>query len=61
MLFDDDQSYTAFKSSCKLSQSVKSHTPEYSLVVVGFEGVEGYWVKSITGLSQKLRGPKSNT
>ena len=32
MLFDDAQSYTAFKSSCRLSQSVTSHTPEYRLV-----------------------------
>ena len=32
MLFDDAQSYTAFKSSCRLSQSVTSPTPEYSLV-----------------------------
>ena len=32
MLFDDAQSYTAFKSSCRLSQSVASPTPEYSLV-----------------------------
>ena len=31
MLFDDTQSYTAFKSSCRLSQSVTSHTPEYRL------------------------------
>ena len=29
MLFDDAQSYTAFKSSCRLSQSVTSHTPEF--------------------------------
>ena len=33
MLFDDDQSYTAFKSGCRLSQSVTSLTPEYSLVL----------------------------
>ena len=33
MLFDDAQSYTALKSSCRLSQSVTSHTPEYSLVL----------------------------
>ena len=33
MLFDDTQSYTAFKSSCRLSQSVTSPTPEYSLVL----------------------------
>ena len=32
MLFDDAQSYTAFMSSCRLSQSVTSPTPEYSLV-----------------------------
>ena len=33
MLFDDAQSYTAFKSSCRVSQSsVTSPTPEYSLV-----------------------------
>ena len=32
MLFDNAQSYTAFKSSCRLSQSVTSPTPEYSLV-----------------------------
>ena len=32
MLFDDAQSYIAFKSSCRLSQSVTSSTPEYSLV-----------------------------
>ena len=32
MLFDDAQSYTAFKSSFRLSQSVTSPTPEYSLV-----------------------------
>ena len=32
MLFDNAQSYTAFKSNCRLSQSVTSHTPEYSLV-----------------------------
>ena len=32
MLFDDAQSYIAFKSSCRLSQSVTSPTPEYSLV-----------------------------
>ena len=32
MLFDDVKSYTAFKSSCRLSQSVTSLTPEYSLV-----------------------------
>ena len=32
MLFDDAQSYTAFKSSCRLSQSVTSPIPEYSLV-----------------------------
>ena len=31
-LFDDAQSYTAFKLSCRLSQSVTSPTPEYSLV-----------------------------
>ena len=30
MLFDDAQSYTAFKSSCRLSQSVTSPTPEYT-------------------------------
>ena len=35
MLFDDAQSYTAFKSSCKLSISVTSPTPEYSLVSSG--------------------------
>ena len=33
MLFDDAQSYTAFKSSCRLSQSVTSPTLEYSLVL----------------------------
>ena len=32
MLFDDAQSYTAFRSSCSLSQSATSPTPEYSLV-----------------------------
>ena len=32
MLFNDAQYYTTFKSNCKLSQSVTSHTPEYSLV-----------------------------
>ena len=32
MLCDDAQLYTTFKSSCKLSQSVTSPTPEYSLV-----------------------------
>ena len=32
MLFDDAQSYTVFKSSYRLSQSVTSPTPEYSLV-----------------------------
>ena len=32
MLLDDDQSYTAFKSNCMLSQSVTSPTPEYSPV-----------------------------
>ena len=32
MLFDDAQSYTEFKSSCRLSQSVTSPTPVYSLV-----------------------------
>ena len=32
MLFDDAQSYTAFKLSYRLSQSVASPTPEYSLV-----------------------------
>ena len=32
MLFDDAQSYTVFKSSCRLSQSVTSPTPEYILV-----------------------------
>ena len=32
MLFDDAQSYTEVKSSCRLSQSVTSPTPEYSLV-----------------------------
>ena len=32
MLFDDAQSYTAFKSSCRLSQLVTSHTPGYGLV-----------------------------
>ena len=32
MLFDDAQSYTAFKSRCRLSQSVTSPTLEYSLV-----------------------------
>ena len=32
MLLDDAQSYTAFRSNCRLSQSVTSHTPEYSLV-----------------------------
>ena len=32
MLFDDAQSYTTFKSSSRLSQSVTSPTPEYSLV-----------------------------
>ena len=32
MLFDDAQSYTTFKSGCRLSQSVISFTPEYSLV-----------------------------
>ena len=32
MLFDDAQSYTAFKSSCRLSQSVTSPTSEYGLV-----------------------------
>ena len=34
MLFDDAQSYTAFKSSCRLSQSVTSPTPKYSLVLL---------------------------
>ena len=34
MLFDDAQSYTAFRSSCSLSQSATSLTPEYSLVSV---------------------------
>ena len=33
MLFDDAQSYTTFKSSCMVSQSVTSPTPEYSLVL----------------------------
>ena len=32
MLLDDAQSYAAFKSSCRLSQSVTSPTPKYSLV-----------------------------
>ena len=32
MLFDFSQSYTAFKSSYRLSQSVTSPTPEYRLV-----------------------------
>ena len=32
MLFDDAQSYTTFKSSYRLSQSVTFPTPEYSLV-----------------------------
>ena len=32
MLFDDAQSYTAFRSNCSLSQSATSPTPEYSLV-----------------------------
>ena len=32
MLFDDAQSYTAFRSSYILSQSATSPTPEYSLV-----------------------------
>ena len=32
MLFDDAQSYTTFKLSCRLSQSVTSPTTEYSLV-----------------------------
>ena len=32
MLLDDAQSYTAFRSICRLSQSVTSLTPEYSLV-----------------------------
>ena len=32
MLFDDAQSYTAFKSICRLSQSTTSPTPEYSIV-----------------------------
>ena len=32
MLFDDAQSYTAFKSSCRISQSATFPTPEYSLV-----------------------------
>ena len=32
MLFDDAQSYTAFRSSCSFSQSATSPTPEYSLV-----------------------------
>ena len=32
MLFDDAQSYTAFRPNCRLSQSVTSLTPEYSLV-----------------------------
>ena len=29
--------------------------------MVGLGGVEGCWVKSITGLSQKLRWPKIST
>ena len=32
MLFDDSESYTAFKSNCRLSQSVTSPTAAYSLV-----------------------------
>ena len=32
MLFDDAHSYTVFKSSCRVSQSVTFPTPEYSLV-----------------------------
>ena len=32
MLFDDAHSYTSFKSNGRLSQSVTSPTPEYSLV-----------------------------
>ena len=32
MLFDDAQSYTAFRANCRLSQSVTSPTPEYNIV-----------------------------
>ena len=32
MLLDDAQSFTAFKSNCRLSQSVTSPTPEYGLI-----------------------------
>ena len=32
MLVDHAKLYTAYKSSCRLSQSVTSPTPEYSLV-----------------------------
>ena len=63
MLFDDAPSYTAFKSSCRLSQSVTSPTPDYrlySLVLsVKFTGLDADTSLSISEIIIKnRRGPK---
>ena len=61
ILFDDAQSYIEFKSSCRLSQSVKSHTREYSLVssakLTSFDADTSLSISEI--IIKNRRGPKT--
>ena len=61
MLFDDAQSYTAFRSSCRLSQSVTSPTPEYSLVssakLTSLDADTSLPISEI--IIKNMRGPKT--
>ena len=61
MLFDDAQSYTAFKSSCRLSQSATSPTQEYSLVSSAkLTSLDADTSMSISEIIFKnIRGPKT--